>query len=410
MISLDFDNSQIFAKYSTQSNTALQCLLQKRKNSDIGFMDLDTMVDVEKIQKFAISKKEQYAHLVILGIGWSALWLRAVVDALKWKYYNDLFSPKLFIVDNVDPYEISDVLEAIDLEKTLFFVISKSGGTIETLSGYEFFKSQILGTGLQLKDHFVAITGENSRLHQEAKQHDIPLFFLEENIGGRFSVLSNVWLVPLAFCGIDIRGLLDGVSATKDVFLSQEISQNIALQSAIIQYDAYQKNKNITVFFPYLANFKNFGAWYKQLFWESLWKNNIPANLFTSVGTTDQHSDLQLFSEWKNDKLFLFLELEEFEKNIKVFDDEEITFTDILKNAKYGTQQALDQKERMNYTLKLAKLDEKHLGALILFFEFQVAYLWEFLMIDAYNQPWVEESKRISKEKMKTQFISSKLF
>ncbi len=410
MISLHIQDSHIFENYTSQIQKAHQNFSHLYTNGSVLFPDVDVLVEREKIEAFARERQWKYDSIVLLWIGGSALGVRAILDAVKGKYYNNLSTPKLFICDNVDPGEISDIVSAIDISKTFFFVISKSGSTLETLSVYEFFKERVQEAGLPFWDHFVVITGENSKLHKEAASQGIEYFFLEENIGGRFSVLTYIWLLPLSLLGVDVCALLDGVTHVKKRFLSSDIQENTALQSALVQFDAYQSNIENTVFFPYASNLKSLWFWYKQLFWESLGKNNIPANLFVSVGTTDQHSDLQLFVEGKNDKLFLFLEVENFRHNPKVLRDEAITFWDILGISCYGTKKALTQKWRKNSTISLENLLEQTIGALIVFFEFQVAYLGELLGINAYDQPGVEASKKISKQKLQEKFISSKLF
>lgn len=408
MLSLNIQNFTLDADYEeiyeAISKRMLQSLQENYNAGKLDFVDLYKTCSTDDIETFVSQRQWKYDSIVILWIGWSALWAKAILQAIKWKYYNELYHPKIFICDNVDPCEVTDIMDCIDLDRTLFFVISKSGSTIETRASYQFFRKLYLQKGSSLSQHFCFITDKNSSLHDEGIQENIPCFFIPKNIGGRFSVLSNVWLLPLAFCGIDIKKLLKWLEKYKQDFFSSDLEKNLALKLALIQYFSYKNGKEITVFFPYIANFKSFGEWYKQLFWESLWKEGIGANLFTSVWATDQHSDLQLFIEWPQDKLLFFLETETFNNDNPIFDSSDLSFWDLMRLEKYGTELSLTNSGVLNITLKIDAVNEESLGTLIAIFEYQVAFLWWLFKINIYNQPWVEEWKEIVRQKLKEKF------
>ncbi len=412
MIKLDLENLLfpiwfLNLKYWYKSREAIKSIKQKHKEKKLWFIDLDINNDVEKINDFVDKNKEKYDDIVVLWIWWSALWTRSIFTALKWKYYNLLskekrnFFPKLHILDNVDPLEIDQLINVLDYKKTLFIVISKSGWTLETISQFQFFKNELEKKSLDFKNHFVIIAWEDSNFKKDCQKKWLEVFDIPNNVWGRFSVFTNVWLLPLALVWIDISKLLKWVNNVKSEYLNEELLENKALLTSLIQYHSYiELWKNITVFFPYISNFNYLWQWYKQMIWESLWKWWIWVTLSDSIGVTDQHSQLQLYYDWPNDKLVMFLELEDFEKDFKICRDEKFYFSELMKTEKYWTEASITDYNKINYTLKLDKLNEETLWELILFFEFQTAILWELYWFDAFDQPGVEIWKKITKQKL----------
>jgi glucose-6-phosphate isomerase len=371
-------------------------------------LDVDKNHDLEKIEKFVKEKKEIFENVVILWIGWSALGTRAIMQALKWKYYNELSkekrndNPKLYILDNIDPIEINQILDLINLEKTLFVVISKSGSTLETKSQFRFFKDLVLKQGLDFKKHFAVVAWENSKFKDKCLKDWLEVFDLEDGIWGRFSAFTNVGLLPLAFVWIDIREILNWISDSKKSLLSDDIFENNALLTSIIQYHSYYElSKNITVFFPYISNFVWIWDWYKQMIAESLWKGWIGVTLTSAIWATDQHSQLQLYYDWPNDKLIIFLELENFPNDFNIWENPKFKFGELMKLEKSWTEESISSYNKINYTIKLDKLNEKSIWELIIMLEMQTAILWEFYNFNAFDQPWVEIGKSITKKMIK---------
>ncbi len=462
--SLKIPQSLLEEKYQGQYKRALENIKEQKANGEIWFFDVDETVDIEKIEKFVsemlnplltspqgrgITQKNNsefsplggdawkaegavaFENLVVLWVGGSALGTLAIHQALKWKNWNLLSSKKrnnflkLFVVDNVDPRKIRDTLDVLDLSKTLFVVISKSGGTIETKSMFKFFKKEVEkdikrtsnslsfwkespeGERLERKiqDHFIITAWEKSEFRRKYKRKWYKVFGLQDNIGGRFSVLTNVWLLPLAFCWIDIAELMQWVKNWKTSFLKDDLQENIALHTALIHHYSYREaSKNIQVFFPYIDSFTYFGEWYKQLVWESLGKWWMWVTTTTAVGVTDQHSQLQLYFDGPNDKLLIFLELEDFWVDYKIW---KYSFANLMKYAKFGTEKSISKYNKLNYTLKISALDEQTIWELILMMEVQTAIIGELSGVNTYNQPWVEIGKRITKMKLKEAFWKS---
>lgn len=428
-----FSKNFLELKYRTKSKEAIEKINKKYNSWKLDFLKVDENKDIEKIINFAEKTKSDFENIVVLWVGWSALWTRALMQALKWKYYNELSrkkrwnNPKLYILDNIDPKEIDDLVQILDLKETLFIVISKSGWTIETMSQFSFFKDLIkkeynnsfpLTKGKDawkadrdnLKNHFVIVAWENSIFKENSLEKWYTVFDIPEWVGGRFSAFTNVWLLPLAFIWIDIKKILLWVNKIKQNLLSDNIFENPALLTAIIQYHTYfELNKNITVFFPYVWNLFFLWEWYKQMMWESLWKWWIWVTTTSAIWTTDQHSQLQLYYDWPNDKLLTFLEVEDLWIDLEIWKNVPFTFKQLLDTEKYWTQMSISSYNKINYTIKIDKLNEETIWKLIIMLEVQTAILWEFYGFNAFDQPWVEISKKITKDELVNKYWEYKI-
>ena len=402
-----FSKSFLDLKYRSKSNEAIKNIKEKYNWWKLDFLNVDKLIDTKKIKDFVKEKKERYENIVVLWIGWSALWTRALMQALKWKYYNDLNrskrwnNPKLYILDNIDPSEIENLLEVIELEKTLFIVISKSGWTIETLSQFTFFKSKITELGLNIQNHFTIIAWENSNFKKNSIKEGFDVFDIPEGIGWRFSIFTSVWLLPLAFIWVDIDEILLWISEYKNELLNCDSSKNIALLTSMINYHSYiELWKNILVLFPYATNLFYFWEWYKQLLAESLWKWWLGLTPNTAIWVTDQHSQLQLYYDWPNDKILNFIEIKDFWIDYDITKKWNFTFKSLLDIEKYSTEKSITDYNKINYTLSVSEINEKNIAKLILLYEVQIAIMAEFFWVNAFDQPWVEIGKKIAKEKI----------
>ena len=232
-------------KYDYIWRKAIDWIIKKHSEWQIAFLDVDVNNEVDRINDYVNKNKSKYDNIVVLWIWWSALWTRAILTALKWKYYNELDKEsrngylKLHILDNIDPIEINQLLQIIDLKKTLFCVISKSGSTLETVSQYQFFRRKYEDLQLDYKNHFVIVAWENSRFKENSLKDGLEVFDIPDAIWGRFSALTSVWLLPLAFIWIDIKWLLRWVSNIKEEFFEKDLTKNKALLTSIILYHCY---------------------------------------------------------------------------------------------------------------------------------------------------------------------------
>lgn len=421
MISLNIDNLSRISTEHGLTNHELERIyqmlpkhLESIRSKDLGFYQtIDDHNIVSEIKKIVKEKSAQYQHIVVLGTGGSALGTICLKQSLT-----HLFKPcDLHVLDNIDPVIIEEIKDIIDLSKTLFIVVTKSGSTPETISQFFYFKDLYKKTNYRIQDHFIFITDpKNGLLRQIAEKEQFLNFPVPENVGGRFSVLTAVGLLPAAMIGIDIDALLKGARNMRDQFLNKNAQKNMPFKLAVIQFLLAGKGKTINVMTPYAQKLIKFTDWYRQLLAESIGKkkNNKGKNVYTGItpvnalGTTDQHSQSQLYNEGPNDKLHMFIKVNKLTKKIKIplpYPKEKsvsylngVTFNKLIEKEMEGTVKALTQNDRPNITLNIDRIDEQTLGELLMLFEASTAFLGELFNINAFDQPGVELSKKITKQ------------
>lgn len=391
------------------------------KKAGLGFMELPykQVEIVKEITDLAEEYKGKYENFVVLGIGGSALGNIALQTALNDPYYNykdgsRAGHPRLFVPDNVDPVRFKSLLEMLDLEKTIFNVISKSGGTAETMSQYLIARQAVVDKvgEEKVKEHFIATTSQDSGyLIEISRREGYKTFYIPENVGGRFSVLTPVGLVSAAFCGIDIEELLAGAAYMDDICKTDQLWENPAYLNGVLQYMAYEKGRPLSVMMPYVHALKDVADWYRQLWAESLGKEvdrdgnlvNVGPTPIKALGATDQHSQVQLYMEGPYDKIITFLEVEEYGVEVeipKLYDDIHgvsylggHSLNELIKTEKNATELALTKRGRLNETIILSEVNEFTMGQLLYMLELQTALVGELFNIDAFNQPGVELGK-----------------
>ena len=389
-------------------------LREKAKSGHLGFYSLpfqDELLD--EITHYAEHVRKRFDYYVHIGIGGSALGPIAVHTALRDSHYNLNESPKIFFPDNVDPDWLQELTQHIDVSKTLFHVVSKSGATAETAATMLFFMDFLVK---ELEDNFyknLVFTTDpvDGLLNQIAREYPIKCFRIPPGVGGRFSEFTPVGLVPAAIAGIDIKKLLSGAAGMAEICDTDDLMNNPAFLFAAIHYRYMQKGKNISVMMPYSNKLRDLADWYRQLWAESLGKryNNNKETVETgqtpvkALGATDQHSQIQLYVEGPNDKIITFLEVEKFNNNtpltnhftyIPEFDYlAGKTLGNLLNAEKQATELALSNNQRPNLTLKFSEVSEENIGAYLFLLEAATAFAGGLLDIDAFNQPGVEEGK-----------------
>ena len=373
---------------------------------------------VEDICNTAKDIRKRCKNFVVLGIGGSALGPMAVFTALNHLYYNQLpqsrrRAPKLFVEDNIDPERMAALLDVIDVKETIFNVITKSGSTSETMSQFLII-SQLLeaALGADAAQHIIATTdAEKGNLIRIAKQKGYKIFTIPAGVGGRFSELSPVGLLAAAVTGIEIKKLLAGAKAMDQQCQKKKIQCNPALMAAALQYIAMQKGKNISVMMPYADSLKLISDWYCQLWGESLGKalnlrNEVVHTGQTPVkalGVTDQHSQIQLYTEGPNDKVVTFICVQNYRTEVpipKAYADIPAvgflgghTLNELITAEQAATEFALTKSGKMNWKIILPQVDAFTVGQLLYFFMMQTAFCGALLGIDTFNQPGVEEGK-----------------
>ena len=309
-------------KNSAQYIKAAESMAAKRANMKWRELPHNQAEVVARIKTVAERVRNEYEAFVVLGIGGSALGPIAVQQALSHMRYNELSrerrgGPRLYVEDNVDPERMASLLDVIDVEKTMFNVVTKSGGTSETMS-------QLLYITRILKDklgdkwsgHVIATTDEvKGNLIKIAKADGLETFYVPDGVGGRFSELCPVGLIAAAVCGIDIEELLAGAAYMDEICSEPDYRNNMAYMAAICETEAMKKGCNISVMMPYADSLKYIADWYAQLWAESLGKrtDNGGSVVHTgqtpvkALGVTDQHSQVQLYTEGPFDKVIPFI-------------------------------------------------------------------------------------------------------
>jgi len=400
--SFDFQMDESIEKKIDESFKALK----EEMNSDkIGYYKLP-QTSQEIIKKVEALHVENYSQIVIIGIGGSSLGIKAVDQILR-PYTKD--AKEILYLENSDPVSINLTLKKIKKEKALFFVISKSGGTIETTS---IFKTVIHYCSLNLngddKNRIFAITDSGSALSDFAKFYKITEFNIPLNVGGRFSVLSAVGVAPLMMAGFDMSSLLDGAGDFIERFFSG--SETHLLKKAYY-LSSKSKETPINILFSYADRLENFTKWFVQLWAESLGKidtngSHVGLTPVGLIGAVDQHSFLQLVIEGTRDKTVTFIKIEDFKENLTI---PNVTLKNIEKtnfingktfntliNAQCdATMQSLIDAKVSTDIITLDFVSPENIGTLIVYFELLTSAAGVMMNINTYNQPGVELGKQI---------------
>jgi len=371
------------------------------------------------VKEYTSFVKNKFENILVLGIGGSALGGIAVTEALLKPYWNLLPKekrnncPRIFFLDNIDPDQITGLIEMLDLKKTLVNVITKSGSTAETMSQYMIIKDILeKEIGSDYRNNIVVTTDKKTGvLRQLADQEGYKTFVVPDDVGGRFSIFSAVGLLPFALVGIDIDEIINGVKDMDLALKNTNVFENIAAQNALIHFlmDT-KKGKNLSVMMPYSSRLKYVSDWYVQLWAESLGKEvnkngekvNCGPTPLKALGATDQHSQIQLYNEGPNDKVINFIRVGEFDTTVeipKIFDYTGIgylggkTINELINAEADATKVALTDFNRPNVTISIPKVNGYYVAQLLYMLEVQTAIAGELYNIDTFNQPGVEQAK-----------------
>ncbi len=408
-----FDNKKLVSD-------VFNAVLANRGSGMMGWTELpyNQKEIVEDIILTAKDIKKKFDNFVVLGIGGSALGPIAVFQALCHLRHNELPKskrkfPKLYVEDNVDPERMVALLDVLDLDKTIFNVVTKSGATSETMAQYliimDILKKKY---GDKAKEHMIATTSSNKgNLIKIAKSEELKTYYIPDGVGGRFSELCPVGLLPAAVVGIDIKMMLDGAAYMDKLCKIKDLKKNPALLCALLQYLAIKKDKNISVMMPYADSLKYIADWYCQLWGESLGKavDNDGNEVFVgqtpvkALGVTDQHSQVQLYREGPFDKVVTIIAVDSYRKTVKISSGcEDIpdvsflcghTMNELITAERKATEYALTTAKRLNFTITLPEVNAFTIGQLLFMFEMQTAYTGAMLNINTFNQPGVEGGK-----------------
>lgn len=397
----------------------------RRSSGEMGFFKLPEATDsAAAIQELADSFGQWFETVVVLGIGGSALGTTTLRDALLGPHWNELDEeardhyPRLYVLDNVDPRSVATLLGRLDLRRTLFNVVSKSGSTAETMSQYLVVENrlhELLGEE-PTRGHFLFTTDPDSGiLRQIADREGVPALEVPASVGGRFSVLSAVGLLPAAILGIDIHALLEGARDMLERCRTPVLRDNPAgILAALLHQADVEQGAPIHVLMPYSDRLRSFAAWFQQLWAESLGKardregnlvNRGPTPL-PALGATDQHSLLQLLMEGPRDKVVLFLGVGSVPDPVEIPSIRQEfpalsylgghSLAELLDTERRATMEALRQEGRPNLAIEIEDLTPRALGELFMLFMIATAYAGGLYGVDPLDQPGVELSKRLT--------------
>ena len=395
---------------------------EMRKNDALGFFTLPTDEALLN-QSLAVAEKVRGTvdEILLLGIGGSALGPIALRTALRAPGWNMLHTgqrdgyPRLHVLDNVDPDTIAATLSRLDLKRTLVLVVSKSGGTVETMAQYLIVRDALdkaVGPD-NAREHLVLVTDpEVGALRKIARAEGITTVDIPANVGGRFSVMTPVGILPAALIGIDVKAMLAGAAHIIAQGANTSLSQNIAGTFAVMQYLADTKHgRHIHVLMPYADALRDLAAWFVQLWAESLGKirpdgSHTGPTPVPALGATDQHAQVQLFMEGPFDKTVVFVAVKGRESAGPIpgrHDDiSELayigghTLGELIDVEHRATAGALATRGRFNATFHIDTVDAWHMGAMMQCFGLATAYAGSLYGVDAFNQPGVELGKQFA--------------
>jgi glucose-6-phosphate isomerase len=379
-------------------------------------------IQLAEMKQLTAELRDSTENLLVLGIGGSALGNIALQSALNPSTYNLLSrparkGPRLFVLDNVDPVHFEAVMRFVeeDWSDTIVNVISKSGETAETSAQFLIVRDRLihaLGPDEARKRIMVTTDASKGTMRQVVDAEGYRSLVVPDGVGGRFSVLTPVGLFSAMMCGIDVEDLLDGAAAMDAAVSEPDPMINPAARIAMIHYLYMERGKPMHVMMPYSQQLKDMADWYRQLWAESLGKIRPSDGAFVgptpikALGVTDQHSQVQLYREGPNDKVFTFLEVEEFEvdsiiprafENVEAMGylgrSKEGTLAGLLAAEKKATELAMRESGRPSLTVRFPQVNTRTIGEFIYLYESVVPIMGKLMGINPYDQPAVELGK-----------------
>jgi glucose-6-phosphate isomerase len=395
-----------------------------RTSGRMGFFELPYDEGVlSETREVADEARHRFDNFVVLGIGGSALGATTIRDALagpSWNEWSDQDRggfPRLYVVDNADAATLGELLSHLDASRTLFNVVSKSGSTAETIASYlvvEEHLRNMVGED-EARGHFLFTTdAERGPLRRVAEEEGIPTLEIPENVGGRFSVLSPVGVLPAAVTGVDVDALMAGAAAMDARCRAATLSDNPAGLFATLLHSAdTETGRPIHVLMPYADRLRSLGLWFQQLWAESLGKavdlqgKNVQSGPtpLAALGASDQHAQVQLFIEGPHDKVVVLVAAPASADLVIPSHRKHVsgmgylaghTVGELLDAERRATAEALRQRGRPNMTVELGPIDAHGLGQILMMLQIATVYAGALYGVDPLVQPGVELGKELT--------------
>lgn len=421
-VKLNLENSGISKKnileYKKQVESIHKDLHSRASNEKdfVGWLELPTNYDKKefaRIKKAAKKIKKESDLLVVIGIGGSYLGARAVIESLTSSFYNLLTEEErknpqvIYVGNNLSSDYMNEIIEYIGDKDFSINVISKSGTTTEPAIAFRIFR-EILENKYGIEEArsriYATTDKKKGALKTLAEKEGYEQFVVPDNVGGRYSVLTAVGLLPIAVAGIDIEKLMEGAKEAQNKYNDPDLKYNECYQYAVARNVLYKLYRNIEVLVNYEPKMHYFTEWWKQLYGESEGKEQkgiFPAGVDF---TTDLHSMGQYIQEGRRNLFETVIKIENPKSDITIQADEDNldglnylagkTLDYVNKKAMEGTIQAHVSGDVPNIQITIPKLDEKNIGAMIYFFEKACAISGMILGVNPFNQPGVEEYKK----------------
>ena len=419
------DADRLGGDLAERFRSAHESVESARRSGEMGFLELPYDSDgLGQAEGLADRLEGHFDNLVIIGIGGSALGAKTLRDALLGPLWNERSNeerdgrPRIYILDNVDPGAVLDAVEPLDLRRTLFNVVSKSGSTAETMALYLVIEGLLIEQvgPEKVREHFVFTTDpENGALRSIAEAEGVNNLPIPRNVGGRFSVLSAVGLFPAALSGVDAAELLAGAARADEYCRTPLLRENPAGLMATLLHTAHSESGAcIHVMMPYSERLRSFSFWFQQLWAESLGKAlDRSGNLvhtgptpLPAVGVTDQHAQLQLFIEGPLDKVIIFLALTGARRDLEIGTHRASlssvaylgghTLGELMDAERQATTEALRRCGRPNMTFEIERLDASTLGELFMLMFLATVYAGALYDVNPLDQPGVELGKDLT--------------
>jgi len=393
-------------KLNNKNPSFLKCLKsannlrEKIKNSQINLLNIvqqkKDLVEFKKLAKYC----EGYKKIIVLGVGGSSLGGKTLCSVK--------FQDKIQFIESIDPITIHNQIKNIDFRNTFFIVISKSGETTETLCQTLIIINEMQSQKIKnFAEQFIFITeSSNNSLTKIAKKISAKIANHPSDIGGRYSCFSIVGLLPALLAGVDIENVRDGANEVlADFLMNDEIVYSSALQLKL-----YEEGFTNNVIMPYVDDFKNFTDWYRQLWAESLGKNSFGSTPINSMGTVDQHSQLQLYLDGNRDKFFTFIISNNYKNDFKIKDLKGCptlfgnkNLSRILQIEYQTTIEVLKQKKLPIRIFEISSVSEKNIAKMMMQMFLETIIVADSKGINPFDQPAVELRKNLARAILKNE-------
>lgn len=413
------ENIDKYTPIITEEIQNLHAALSKKYDDSHASINLITDGEMQQQIKSLVQQKKTLTpeYIIVIGIGGSNLGTLAVQEAILGKHYNQKNPPtKILYADTVDPDTLTDIQTVIepvlkDNNNILLILVSKSGGTTETIVNFEILLTTLKKYKHDYQNYIVAITDKHSRLWDLAQSKGYEILEIPSLVGGRFSIFSPVGLFPIGMLDIDIDQLIAGAQHMRKRCLNLTINENPAAMSALHIYHHWKNTIKIHDLFLFSSDLESIGKWYRQLMGESIGKeyDNNQQQLFAgitptiSIGSTDLHSMAQLYLGGPYDKFTTFVRINEARTHPSIPDETETanlvqgingkSVDYIMKAILSGTQTAFQKRERPFMEIELPDKSASSIGQFLQMKMIEIMYLGYLFNLNPFDQPNVEEYK-----------------